>query len=169
MSYKQIVLDASTLILLAKIDLLPLLLARMRAVVTAQVREEATRQPGLLDAQLIAGLLARQRIHLRHVDQKRIKRLEKDFRLDPGEASSVLLAKELDAVLGTDDGVAIKACKILEVPFVTAIHLLIRAHEERLIDRQQALVKLEKLQRYGRYDSRILEEAVKQIQGGKST
>ena len=169
MSYKQIVLDASTLILLAKIDLLPLLLTRMRAVITTQVRGEATRQPGLLDAQLIAELLARQRIHVRPVDQKLTKRLEKDFRLDPGEASSVVLAKELGAILGTDDGVAIKACKILEVPFVTAIHLLIRAHEEQLIDQQQALIKLEKLQGYGRYDSRILEDAVKRIQGGEST
>lgn len=168
MSYKHIVLDASTLILLAKIDLLPLALGRMRIVITAQVEEEAVRRPDLPDAQLIAGLLTRRRIQVRQVDPKRVRRLEKDFRLDPGEASSAVLAKEMGTVLGTDDAVAIKACKILDISFVTAIHLLIRIYEEKLIDRQQALVKLEKLQRYGRYDSRILEDAVKHIQGGGS-
>ena len=169
MSYRYVVFDASTLILLAKIEILPIWLTRVQAVITTQVKAEATRQSELPDARIIAGLLAHQKIQVHHVDSKRIKRLEKDFRLDPGEASSVLLAKELNAVLGTDDGVAIKACKILEIPFVTAIHLLIRAHEERLIGRQETLVKLEKLQRCGRYDSRILEDAVKLIQGGKLT
>jgi len=170
MSYKhkQVVLDASTLILLAKIDLLPLTLGRLRIVITTQVEDEATRRPDLEDARLIARLLERQRIRVRSVDPKQVKHLEKDFRLDLGEASSVVLAKELDAVLGTDDAVAIKACKILDIPFVTAIHLLIRAYEEKLIGRQQALVKLEKLQRYGRYDSRILEDAVKHLQGGQT-
>ena len=170
MSYKhkQVVLDASTLILLAKIDLLPLTLGRLRIVITPQVKDEATRRPDLQDAQLIARLLERRRIQVRGVDLKRVKHLEKDFRLDLGEASSVVLAQELDAVLGTDDAVAIKACKILDIPFVTAIHLLIRAYEEKLISRQQALVKLEKLQRYGRYDSRILEDAVKHLQGGQT-
>ena len=161
-------MDASTLILLAKIELLPLSLMRMRAIITVQVKEEATRQPEMLDAQMIAELLAQQRIQVRQIDSKRIKRLEKDFRLDLGEASSVLLAGDLSAILGTDDGVAIKVCKILKVPFVTAIHFLIQAYEEKLVDQQQALVKLEKLQRYGRYDSRILEDAVKRIQGGES-
>ena len=169
MSYRYVVFDASTLILLAKIEILPIWLTRVQAVITTQVKAEATRQSELPDARIIAGLLAHQKIRVHPVDSKRIKRLEKDFRLDPGEASSVLLAKELNAVLGTDDGVAIKACKILEIPFVTAIHLLIQAHEDRLIGRQETLVKLEKLQRCGRYDSRILEDAVKLIQGGKLT
>ena len=169
MSYKHVVFDASTLILLAKIEILPIWLTRVRAVITAQVKAEATGKSELPDARIIAGLLAHQKIQVHSVDSKQTKRLEKDFRLDSGEASSVLLAKELHAVLGTDDSVAIKACKILEIPFVTAIHLLIQAHEERLIGRQETLVKLEKLQRCGRYDSRILEDAVKLIQGGKLT
>ncbi len=169
MSYRYVVFDASTLILLAKIEILPIWLTRVQAVITTQVKAEATRQSELPDARIIAGLLAHQKIRVHSVDSTRIKRLEKDFRLDSGEASSVLLAKELHAGLGPDDSVAIKACKILEIPFVTAIHLLIQAHEERLIGRQETLVKLEKLQRCGRYDSRILEDAVKLIQGGKLT
>ena len=131
--------------------------------------EEATRRPDLPDAQIIARLLARWAIQVHRADSKQVKRLERDFRLDPGEASSILLARELNAILGTDDAVAIKACKILDISFVTAIHFLIRAYEEKVVGRQQALVKLEKLHRYGRYNSRILEDAVQHLQGGGPT
>lgn len=167
MSYKQIVLDASTLILLAKIELLALLLERLKVAVTAQVKVEATRATRWLDAQLIAGLIGQRRIEVCRADQGKVRRLVKDFRLDAGEASSVVLAKASGAVLGTDDGLAIKACKVLGIPFVTAIHLLIRAYEQRLIDQPTALVKLENLQRFGRYDPRILEDAMRCIQGGE--
>lgn len=168
MSYKGIVLDASTLILLAKIELLALLLDRLRVAITAQVKEEAARATGRLDAQLIAGLIGQRRIEVYRADQRKMGDLVRDFRLDEGEASSVVLAKVCGAVLGIDDGPAIKACKVLGIPFVTAVHLLIRAYEQRRIDQSTALVKLEKLQRFGRYDPRILEDVMKCIQGGES-
>ncbi|MBI3292005.1 MAG: hypothetical protein HYZ73_04260, partial [Elusimicrobia bacterium] len=63
-------------------------------------------------------------------------------------------------MVATDDGVAIKACKLVGVPFVTALHVLLQAAERRVVDRSMALVKLEQLQKAGRYHPRILEEAM---------
>ncbi len=93
----------------------------------------------------------------------------RDFRLDVGEASSLAVATTHGGILGTDDGLAIQACKVLGVPFVTAIHLLLRLSEQRVVDRSTALVRLETLQRCGRYAPRIVEDAMRQLQGGKTS
>lgn len=167
MSYKLVAMDASTLILLAKIELLPALLERMEVAITTHVKKEATRKKELFDAQMIARLIANRRIGVHRINLGFARHLMNDFRLDEGEASSLALAQARHAVLGTDDGPTIKACKVLGVPFVTAIHLLVEAYRQRLMDSSIAMVKLEKLQRFGRYDPRILEDALKQIQGGE--
>ncbi|MBI5026405.1 MAG: hypothetical protein HZC12_06725, partial [Nitrospirae bacterium] len=56
--------------------------------------------------------------------------------------------------------------KILKVEFVTAIAILIRSFEKGLIDRDEAIIKLQKLQSIGRYNRAIIEDATKQIKGG---
>ena len=165
MSYR-LVLDASTLILLAKTELLPILLGEGKAVITPEVRDEATVREDLFDAKIVAQLVTQGKLDICSAEGKIAHRLVLDFRLGLGEASSIALAKELKAVLGTDDGVAIKACKILGIPFVTAIHFLIQIYERKELDCSLALVKLEKLQQFGRYNARILEEAIRYIEGG---
>lgn len=168
MSYNLVVFDASTLILLAKIEILLLTAERLNVVITPQVVREATRKPSRWDAQAIQVLLDERKITVRRADAVLTRRLITDFRLEVGEASTLALAKRLGGVVGTDDGVAIKACKLLEVPFVTALHVLMEAYERRLVDRPTALVKVEQLQKVGRYHPRILEAALASLmRGGK--
>jgi len=171
MSYEHrtLAVDASTLILLAKVDLLPALAERVRIILTREVRDEAVRKPELWDARLIARMIQERRLSIRRVDVKQTRRLMSDFRLDAGEASSLVLAQDVSATLGTDDAMAIQACKVLGVPFVTALHVLIRFREQRLLAEPEVLAKLEKLQRFGRYGTRILEDAVRRIQGDRTT
>lgn len=166
MSY-NLVLDASTLILLAKIELLAVVLKGNRVAVTAEVEAEATGRQELLDAKMIAEAVRAHKMDVRRVDSKRAQHIATDFSLGTGEASSVVLAKEYRAVLGTDDKSAIKVCRVLDIRFTTALHLLIGAYTHKHLDRPLALVKLEKLQRYGRYSARILEDAIKGLQGGE--
>lgn len=170
MSYTVVIFDASTLILLAKVEVLPLVVGRLTAVITPQVAREATRQPSRWDARVIQALLDKRRISIQRAEPAFTKRLAEDFRLDVGEASTLALAKRREGVVGTDDGVAIKACKLLQIPFVTALHMLMEAHERRLVDRSAALVKMEQLQKIGRYHPRILEAALASlIKGGQSS
>ena len=50
---------------------------------------------------------------------------------------------------------------------VTAIVFLIRAREKQLVDRDEALTKLQRLQAIGRYSNSILKDAKNRIEGGE--
>ena len=94
--------------------------------------------------------------------------LMRDFRLDLGETETILLAKELGAICGTDDGPAIRACKVMGIPFTSTIALLPLLAERGWVKRDLALELLTKLERFGRYDGRILEEAARRIRDSGS-
>ena len=166
MSYTLVAVDASTLILLAKIELPPLVAERVTAVVTPQVEHEATRQQARWDAKIIQTLIERRQLSVRKADAALTRRLAEDFRLEIGEASTLAFAKTQGGIMATDDGVAIKACKVAGVPFVTALHVLLEMSDRRMIDRAMALVKLEQLQKVGRYHPRILEGAMASLMKG---
>ncbi|MBI4179574.1 hypothetical protein HY522_09160 [bacterium] len=154
------VLDASTLILLAKTDLLQVLLEKTGILIPAEVRSEATAGQESVDAKLITKLIQDGKIRVLDVSRSGHRRqIESDFGLDPGEAAALELAKEKAVPVGTDDGPAIKAAKIVGVPFFTAIHVLIALCEKGRIRRNEALAKLDKLEKIGRYSVRILEDA----------
>ncbi|MEE8431785.1 MAG: hypothetical protein V3S16_11090 [Candidatus Desulfatibia sp.] len=91
-----------------------------------------------------------------------------DFNIDEGEAEALLLALQIGAeFIATDDRNAIRASKLLNIDFVTAIGFLIRAHEKQLVAKDEALTKLGRLQAIGRYSKAILTDAKKRIEGGK--
>ena len=74
-----------------------------------------------------------------------------------------MLAKAKNCPLATDDGPTIKACKIINIEFITAIHFLIRAYKDNILGEDIAFAKLEKLKKYGRYSSRIIDDTYKKI------
>lgn len=160
----MVVLDASTLILLAKCDLLPLLAEKTRIEIPQEVEREALASKKPYDARIIEEMVRSGEIRVaRNPHMGRRKQIQMDFGLEEGEAAALLLAKEHDLPLGTDDGPAIKAAKIMGVPFFTAIHVLLELHEKGRINQEVALTKLDMLQRVGRYGARILEEARRRI------
>jgi len=96
-----------------------------------------------------------------------MNKLKEDFNIDAGEAEALTLAiQEKANMVATDDRNAIRACKLLNIDFVTAIAVLIRAVEKALISKDEAIIKLQKLQSVGRYSKEIINNAVKQIKGG---
>ncbi|MBI4524636.1 MAG: hypothetical protein HY695_12580 [Deltaproteobacteria bacterium] len=161
----MIVLDTSTLILLAKSDLLNLLAERTPIEIPQEVQREALARRELYDAKMIEGMLRGGRIRIsKYRRPDRSKQIQVDFGLEAGEAAALLLAKEAQLPLGTDDGPAIKAAKIIGVPFFTAIHVLLVLHERGRISTDVALAKLEILQKVGRYNVEILEDARRKIE-----
>ena len=70
------------------------------------------------------------------------------------------------AIIATDDRNAIRACKMLKLEFITAVAVLVRAVEKGMIDKDEGLAKLQKLQTVGRYRKTIIEDAVRLIKGG---
>jgi predicted nucleic acid-binding protein len=158
------VLDASTLILLAKSDLLLLLAENTQINIPEEVQQEALARRGSYDALMIEEMIRSGKILVsKSVGTDRRKRVQADFGLEAGEAAALVLAKESDQALGTDDGPAIKAAKIMRIPFFTAVHVLLELHEKGRINGKAALAKLDTLQKVGRYSAQILEDARKRI------
>jgi hypothetical protein len=88
-----------------------------------------------------------------------------DFGLGRGEAEAIVLAlAEKARVLGIADKNGINACKLLGVVFTTAIGILVRMGEKRLLTINEALLKLETLAKHARYEPSILEDARRRLE-----
>jgi len=97
-------------------------------------------------------------------NRKLVTKLQGDFGLGRGEAEAIVLALAKKArVLGIDDKNGINACKLLGVAFTTAIGILVRMREKRLLTTNESLVKLEGLAKHGRYKRSILEDARRKL------
>ncbi|MEK6590454.1 MAG: hypothetical protein AABZ11_07220 [Nitrospinota bacterium] len=165
----MIIFDSSTLILLAKIDILELFISNFheRVLIPEKVRLEVSAE-GREERLLIIKLIEDRKIMtLKVKNSRQIKKLMEDFNIDAGEAAALTLAIQEGAnIVATDDRNAIRACKLLKIDFITALAVLIRAVEKALITKDEAIIKLQKLQSVGRYSKEIINDAVKQINGG---
>ena len=159
----MIVFDASTLILLAKIDILQLVLHKYSGVIPEFVKEEIIYR-NAMDTELIVQQIKDGNLAVdKNPGKDKMKHILKDFPLGRGEVAALIIAKEKDSVLATDDGLAIKVCKIFGVKFITAIHFLIEAG----LDKSLAMAKLKLLKKYGRYSADIIKDAEERIMKGK--
>jgi len=162
----EIVFDSSTLILLAKIDLLRESAEEISIVIPPKVKEECLFKESL-DALLIKTLIAEGKIKVEKAgNQEAVRKLRADFRIEAGEAQALWLGKRLGVPLAVDDGPTIKACKVLGVQFVTAIHFLINLRARGKLELPLALAKLDALAAYGRYSRKIIEDAAQRLTGG---
>lgn len=159
----MIVFDASTLILVAKVELLELFLASVSVPVAipAEVEKECCGSKKALDALIIQRAVDESRIKTVVVKTRRlVAKLQGDFSLGRGEAEAIALALSEEAeVVGIDDKNGINACKLLGLAFTTAVGILIRSREKRLLEETDALEKLSSLAKYGRYKDSIIEDA----------
>ncbi|MEK6580749.1 MAG: hypothetical protein AABY50_00745 [Nitrospirota bacterium] len=163
----KIVCDASTLILLAKIELLRELTDEFKLVIPERVKKECLAKEGT-DAKLIETLIKEKKIEVRvSGNQELVRKIQRDFRIEAGEAEALCLARTLNCVIAVDDGPTIKACRVLGQKFATAIHFLLNMASRNKLDVHVAEVKLEQLARFGRYSKRILEDASERLKGGK--
>ena len=118
---------------------------------------------------LIIKLIKDKKIRVFKVkNEKAIKKLMDDFNIEVGEAETIIFALEEKAsIVATDDRNAIRACKLLKIDFTTAISFLMRLFEKNLINKDEALIKLHKLNSVARYRREIIEDAKNLIEGGE--
>ncbi|HWO35846.1 MAG TPA: hypothetical protein VNO32_44205 [Candidatus Acidoferrum sp.] len=162
------IFDASTLILIAKTEILDPFLrdVGLDVAIPLEVEKECCSVKKSLDALMIRKALDESRIRVIAVkNRKLVTKIQEDFGLGGGEAEAIVLAlAEKARVLGIDDKNGINACKLLGVAFTTAIGILVRMCEKRLLTTSEALAKLEGLAKYGRYKKSILEDATRQLE-----
>ncbi len=162
----DIIFDSSTLILLSKIEIIGKVVKHIHILIPEAVKDESTRK-NWLDARHIVSLLNENSITVERVKGKKIlNKLRDDFKLHAVEAEAITLAIERGIPIAVDDLQAIKACKVLNHPFTTAIHLLITLHDNGIINNEIAFAKLEKLSYYGRYKQKIIEHARDKLERG---
>ncbi len=114
----MIIFDASTLILLARCELLETFVSRTkrRIVIPLAVRNEVL-QKGKAETPFIERLLDQRRIDTEQVsDEAAVQKLMHDFAIDRGETEAIFLAHvSRIAIVATDDRNAIKACRMLKL------------------------------------------------------
>jgi predicted nucleic acid-binding protein len=164
----MVVLDASTLILVAKAEILDLFLGSVQepVAIPAEVERECCHAKKSLDALRIQKAVDESRIEVVAIKARRlVEKLASDFNLGQGEAEAVSLAlSEKARLLGMDDKNGINACRLMGIPFTTAIAILIRSREKGLLDGPDALARLALLAKFGRYSSSIIEDAKRKLE-----
>jgi predicted nucleic acid-binding protein len=167
----MLIFDASTLILLARIELMETFLANasMGIAVPKEVEKECCGAKKTLDAFMIQKAIGESRIQSVAVKNKSLAaKLQIDFSLGKGEAEAITLAlAEKARLVGIDDKNGINACKLLGVPFTTAADILVRCREKNLISFSDALLKLALLTTHGRYKNSIVEDVRKKLEAGR--
>jgi predicted nucleic acid-binding protein len=164
----MIIFDSSTLILLAKIELLSPFLDSvvLRVAIPMEVERECCSVKKTLDALMIQKAVEESRIQVLEVkNHKIVSKLQSDFSLGAGEAEAIALAlKEKARLLAIDDKNGINASKLLGVPFTTAMAILVRSREKDMLNHTDAMTKLTALAGYGRYSHSIIEETRRKLE-----
>src|SRR4029077_408748 len=146
------VFDASTLILVAKAEFLDTFLAgiNLKVSIPGEVAKECCAAKKTLDALMIQKALDESRIEVVFLRNRKLTaKFQEDFTLGLGEAEAIALAlKEKARIVGIDDKNGINACKLLGIPFPTAVGILLRSREKGLLDRGAALASLASLARF---------------------
>ena len=153
----MIVSNTSTLILLAKVDSLSILLDNIKKIsIPKIVYEEIANKKDSFEFLTIKKEIGKNRIVLIDVGKKSYSSILAQFKLDEGEAAAYALFKTAKgkAIL-TDDRELIKLCKIENVPFITAMAVVVKLFRKKKLTKEEALEKLEKLNGYGRYSEDI--------------
>lgn len=166
----MIVFNASTLILLAKVELLDTFLgaADEQVVIPREVERECCEAKRTPDALVIQAAIQEKRIAIQPLQARRLyAKLLADFPLGKGEAEALALAVAgKSRLFATDDKKAIQAAKLLRIPFTTAVGILVRMAEKGVLAKREALLKLQALGKAGRYKTDIIEAAQSRL-GGK--
>ncbi len=137
-----------------------------QVVIPKEVERECCEEKGAADALFIRRAIREKRIAVQPLKARRVSgKILADFPLGKGEAEALALAFSQKARLfATDDKKAIQASKLLKIPFTTAVGILVRMHEKGLLEKKEALLKLEALRRCGRYKKNIIEDAMSKLE-----
>lgn len=164
----MIILDASTLILIVKAEVLDVFLGDLREEVgiPPAVYEECcggSKTPGGLT---ISKAVNEGKLSIKNLRNTAVAaKLAEDFNMARGESEAIALAlQEKAQLVGIDDRRGIQACKLLGLSFTTALAILVRSFQKGLITREDAEVRLSLLARYGRYKSSLIEDARRKLE-----
>lgn len=165
----MIVIDSSSLILLAKLSIMDRVITSLKEkiTITSGVLAECTAKRDLFDSQLIQKRIEEKKIGIKEI-KKREGDIQRDFNLGKGEAEAIALCQENNCLLITDDKKALNACKILNISFITVPNIVVQITNKRVIKREEAESYINRLKKIGRYGNEILRKVKEDIKNAKN-
>ena len=157
----RMIADSSTLILLAKCNLLEIVCDLFDIIVPKSVTVEVASEDLVRkypDAALISDLTLKGAITVQSPGKVRFPL---PISLHQGEKDALLLAIKIrKSLLATDDGKAIKAARFLRLPFIITPKIVVELFRLQKISFKKARESLEMLSKIGRYSPEIIADAL---------
>lgn len=149
--------NTSTLILLAKIGAIRTFLdVYGKVVIPRKVYAEIIKREENIDAKLLNIIIQEGKISIIEVEIQKVKKVLQEFRMDEGEAAAyTLFERTKHKAILTDDRELIKACKLLNIPFLCAMAIVVALYEKKVYAREEAREKVTQLYKYGRYSKEL--------------
>ena len=155
----MIVIDSSSLILLAKLNMLDVLIGNIKykLVMPEQVYNECLARGDSFDAQIIEKRFKERLITKKDISNKNLyNKILNDFNLGKGEAEAITLCIEIKSGIISDDKKAINACRVLQINFTKVPRLIVQFHKRKIITKEEVNLLINKLQKFGRYSAEII-------------
>lgn len=163
----NLIIDACSMILLAKASVLEACVAMHSITVTTEVYNEVLegKKKVFPDALLLERLVNEKKIRLLKADTKITNKLMQDFHMAKGEASTIAFGiKEKDVLVVTDNKQGRKAAQIHGLHLVGSIEIIISLYRKKKIESSKAKEAIKKLQEYGWFHSSLIEKAMEDIE-----
>ncbi|MGV8152448.1 MAG: hypothetical protein ACP5OG_05180 [Candidatus Nanoarchaeia archaeon] len=153
-----IIVDASSLILLAKISLLEKLIEQNQVIIPEKVYIEVIKgkEKAMLDALLVEKLVDNKKVLVQKVDTEKYDKIFRLFGLWAGEAEVLALAIDKKLPIITDDKKCLNASRAANIPAITALDVVIVLFKKEYINKEKAIKALETLEEYGWYKKDII-------------
>lgn len=158
---RLIIADACSVILLAKCELLEVLVESLSLVIPGSVYQEIVNEKTLgayPDAKYVHDLVEAGKVAIKN---PKGKSKEIPLSLCAGEADCIRLFNTVKAdMILTDDGKAIKVCRYLRIPYTISPKIVVSLFEKSLIGSERARAAIVKLEKIGRYSRDIIAESL---------
>ncbi len=157
-----VICDSSFLILISKLESLPLLIEVFKEIVIPYAvfieSVETGKKLKKWDALIIEKMINERKIVVKNINDKSEKqKMIRDFNIHEGEAEAIILYLECKAqLLGTDDYQTIKVCKIFDIHYFTTPIFILRSYENQLLSKDITLGKFDKLLKIGWYKQELI-------------
>ena len=166
---KIVVSDASTLVLLEKVDLLSRLVKNFKFIVPEEVYKEAVlkgKAKNFSDSYQIENKINDGFIQIKKINNRqKANNIIKEFRIGEGETEAIVLFLETKAdVLATDDHKSINVCKAYQIPFMTALTFVLDSFNKKVIVKNEAEKMIKDLGIYGKYKNELIYKSLSYLE-----
>lgn len=165
---KLIAADASSLILLTRVDLMAIVLEEFQVMIPERVYQECVNDETL--KRFPDALAIQQWAHDKKLEVKKVDTHKHEFlhKVNQGEKEAIVLSLEYpESILLTDDGNAVKIAGYLKKSFIISPLVVLDLYQLEKISYETARKSIEKLSIIGRYLPNLIADIFLMLESAK--